>query len=49
MDGIEPHWGEIRTLVLVSQFKPIPAFAFSLDKKSPFYKEVQEVYDISLK
>jgi hypothetical protein len=24
-------------------------FAFSLDKKSPFYKEVQEVYDISLK
>jgi hypothetical protein len=44
MDGIEPHWGEIRTLVLdLSQFKPIPAFAFSLDKKSPFYKEVQDV------
>lgn len=51
MDGIEPHWGEIRTLVLdsASQFKPIPAFAFSLDKNSPFYKQVQEVYDISLK
>jgi hypothetical protein len=45
-----PHWGEIRTLVLdsASQFKPIPAFAFHLIK-SPFYKEVQEVYDISLK
>ncbi|SDG65706.1 PAP2 superfamily protein [Flavobacterium omnivorum] len=49
MDAVEPHWGEIRTLVLDSaaQFKPIPAFAFSLDKKSPFFKEVQEVYDIS--
>jgi hypothetical protein len=33
-DGIEPHWGEIRTLVLTlpSQFKPIPAFAFHLIK-----------------
>lgn len=51
MDGIEPHWSEIRTLVLdsASQFKPIPALAFSLDKKSAFFKEVQEVYDISLK
>jgi hypothetical protein len=49
MDAVEPHWGEIRTLVLDSaaQFKPIPALAFSLDKKSPFFKEVQEVYDIS--
>lgn len=51
MDGIEPHWSEIRTLVLdsASQFKPIPALPFSLDKKSPFFKQVQEVYDISLK
>jgi hypothetical protein len=49
MDAIEPHWGEIRTLVLdsASQFKPIPALSFSLDKKSPFFKQVQEVYDIS--
>ncbi|MFV8368414.1 vanadium-dependent haloperoxidase [Flavobacterium sp. LB2R40] len=49
MDAVEPHWGEIRTMVLdsASQFKPIPAFAFSLDKKSSFFKEVQEVYDIS--
>jgi hypothetical protein len=51
MDGIEPHWSEIRTLVLdsASQFKPVPALAFSLDKKSPFFKQVQEVYDINLK
>ena len=51
MDAVEPHWGEIRTLVLdsASQFKPIPALPFSLDKQSPFFKQVQEVYDISLK
>ncbi|SDZ88007.1 PAP2 superfamily protein [Flavobacterium gillisiae] len=50
MDAIEPHWSEIRTLVLdsASQFKPIPALPFSLDKNSAFFKEVQEVYDISL-
>lgn len=50
MDAIEPHWGEIRTMVLDSaaQFKPIAALPFSLDKNSPFFKEVQEVYDISL-
>jgi len=50
MDAIEPHWAEIRTLVLdsASQFKPVPALAFSLDRKSPFFKEVQEVYDISM-
>ena len=50
MDGIEPHWGEIRTLVLdsASQFKPVPPAPFSLDKNSPFFKQVQEVYDISL-
>lgn len=49
MDAVEPHWGEIRTMVLdsASQFKPIPAFPFSLNKNSPFFKEVQEVYDIS--
>jgi len=51
MDAIEPHWAEIRTLVLdsASQFKPIPALPFSIDKQSPFFKQVQEVYDISLK
>ncbi|CAN1573812.1 PAP2_haloperoxidase domain containing protein [Flavobacteriaceae bacterium] len=49
MDAVEPHWREIRTLVLdsASQFKPAPALPFSLDKNSPFFKQVQEVYDIS--
>jgi hypothetical protein len=50
MDAVEPHWGEIRTLVLdsASQFKPIPALPFSMVKNSPFFKQVQEVYDISI-
>jgi PAP2 superfamily len=50
MDGVEPHWGKIRTLVLdsASQFKPKPALAFSLAKNSPFFKQVKEVYDANL-
>jgi PAP2 superfamily len=50
MDGVEPHWGKIRTLVLdsASQFKPKPALAFSLAKNSPFFKQVKEVYDANV-
>jgi hypothetical protein len=50
MDGIEPHWvrNQNTSLDSASQFKPIPAFAFSLDKKSPFIKKFKR-YDISLK
>lgn len=49
MDGVEPHWGKIRTFVLHSsnQFAPIPPPKFSLDKRSIFYKELKEVYDVS--
>ena len=49
MDGIEPHWNKIRTLVLDSaaQFKPKKHPKFSLEKNSAFYKELREVYDIS--
>lgn len=49
MDAVEPHWGEIRTLVMdsASQFKPAPALKFSVEKSSPFFKEVQEVYETS--
>lgn len=49
MAGIEPHWGKIRTMVLdsASQFKPVPPPAFSLQKDSRFYKELEEVYTIS--
>ncbi len=49
MDGIEPHWNKIRTLVLDSaaQFKPKTHPEFSLEKGSLFYKELMEVYDVS--
>ena len=48
MDGLEPHWNKIRTLVLdsASQFKPIPPPAFSLKEDSPFYRELMEVHDV---
>ena len=49
MDGIEPHWSKIRPFVIDSanQFKPAGPPPFSMDKESDFFKEVQEVYDIS--
>lgn len=49
MDGIEPHWAKIRPFVLdsASQFKPTPPPAFSMEKESPFYKELSEVYTTS--
>lgn len=47
MDGIEPHWNEIRPFLIDSaqQFKPEPPPSFSLDKDSKFYEELMEVYD----
>ena len=50
MDGLEPHWNKIRPFLInsVDQFKPIPPPPFSMEKNSLFYKELKEVYDISL-
>jgi hypothetical protein len=50
MPGIEPHWNKIRPFVLDSaaQFKPVPPPAFSMEKDSDFYKELKEVYDVSM-
>ena len=50
MDGLEPHWNKIRSFVLDSaaQFKPVPPPKFSMNKNSDFYKELKEVYDVSL-
>ncbi len=47
MDGVEPHWREIRTLVLdtASQFMPKRPAPFSTDKNSIFFKQVLEVYN----
>ena len=51
MDGIEPHWNKIRTLVLESadQFPASPPKAFDMTPGSPFHKELIEVYDITNK
>ncbi|MEN8767879.1 MAG: hypothetical protein ABF256_06910 [Candidatus Arcticimaribacter sp.] len=49
MDGIEPHWNKIRTLVIDSanQYQPKAPLSFDLSKGSPFQKQLQQVYDIS--
>lgn len=49
MKGIEPHWNKIRPMVLnsASQFKPVPPPAFSLEKGSEFYRQLEEVYRVS--
>jgi hypothetical protein len=47
MDGIEPHWDQIRPFVIDSaqQFVPAPPTAYDMDDKDgQFYKEVLEVY-----
>lgn len=50
LDGIEPHWNKIRPFVIdsASQFKPTPPPPFSMEKGTDFYKELKEVYDISM-
>ncbi len=51
MDGIEPHWNKIRTLVLESadQFPANPPKTFDMTPGSPFHKELMEVYDVTNK
>jgi len=47
MEGIEPSWNKIRTMVLseANQFVPPPPPPFSLDKNSLFYQQTLEVYE----
>jgi hypothetical protein len=47
MDGIEPHWNKIRTLVLDSakQFPPVPPLEFDLTEDSAFQKQLLEVFE----
>lgn len=51
MKAIEPHWNRIRPFLVTSagQFKPLPPTPFSTDINSQFYKEANEVYEVSLK
>ena len=49
MDGIEPHWPKIRTMVLDSsnQFPPKDPIPFDLKKGSSFHKQLMEVYEVT--
>ena len=49
MDGIEPHWPRIRTMVLDSsnQFPPKDPIPFDLKKGSTFHKQLMEVYKVT--
>jgi hypothetical protein len=49
MDGIEPHWTEIRTMVLDSsnQFPPKDPLVLDLKKGSPFQKQLNEVFEMT--
>ena len=49
MEGIEPHWREIRTLGLDSaeQFPPIPPDEFDMTEGSVFQKQLAEVYEVT--
>ena len=48
-DALEPYWNSISPLLLDSsnQFIPTPPPIYSLDKKSEYYRELLEVYNIS--
>jgi len=47
MDGIEPHWNQIRPMAITSagQFPPPPPTPFDMDKQSKFYEELLVVYE----
>ena len=49
MDGIEPHWQEIRTMVLDSsnQFPPKEPLTFDLKEGSPFQQQLMEVFEVT--
>jgi len=49
MAAVEPYWNKIRcfTLDSASQFKPPSPTVFSKEKESLFYREANEVYEVS--
>jgi hypothetical protein len=49
--GLEPHWNKLRPMVIksASQFSPKEKLLYSASKQSVFYKNVQEVYNLSKK
>lgn len=49
-EAIEPNWRYIKPLLMdsSSQFKPARPPAYNLNKNSPYYKELNELYQMSL-
>ena len=49
MDGIEPHWQKIRTMVLDSsnQFPPKAPLELNLEKGSPFQKQLMDIFQLT--
>lgn len=50
MEGIEPHWNKIRTMVIDSaaQFEPKDPEPFSLEEGSEFKRQLDEVYEVGV-
>ena len=50
MEGIEPHWNQMRTLVLdsSSQYEPIKPVPFSMEEGSEFRIQLNEVYEVGV-
>ena len=48
-DGVEPHWGKLKTMVMDSsaECRPAPPPPYNEDKKSPFWKDLMEVHEIA--
>lgn len=48
MEGIEPHWNKIRTMVIDSarQFKPKEPLPIDMTKGSLFHDQLMEVYEV---
>ena len=46
MDAVEPNWGKLRPFAMDSgaQIRPKPPLAYDTAKASPYFKEVQEVF-----
>jgi hypothetical protein len=49
MEGIEPHWNKIRpfTMDSAAQFKVAPPTPFSAEPGTQFYKEAEEVFNVT--
>jgi hypothetical protein len=47
MDGVEPNWSKLRPFVLdsASQFRANPPVRFDMARGSPFFQQVNEVYE----